>query len=570
MANSWTLGNAPDCDIVVDQATVSGRHCRLSRTDAGFVLEDLGSTNGTYVNGTRITTKVPVTRKDAITLGQTIPMPWPAEEASSGKRIVRIGREPDNDVAIDLPIVSGYHARVVWDESVSRAFIEDLRSSNGTAVNDITNKISRSSISASDTIYFGSHAISAAVLLRRLDPRLFPTIAVQPGRTLLGRGAGCDRFIDDPSLSTEHARLTCTAQEIFIDDLGSANGTFVNGERVSGRRAVSPGDLVGLGSYSFVLARQRDAVTAPIPAIANVRPTAAVPAHVPPLPVVTPQPTSWVELLPPELLRVVNPPWRILILFGQALLITVVVAAVLGMTSSNQPAGAAGLAAVSASWLGLLAIWFGLSNGVVGAAALSKTRAVSQSDEVFARFVACFGLLGTLSLIQTGVAWAAVSLATGAVGSALPALGMLAVASGAGLGLGLVIASLTPRPLYGVAVLPFVMLMFWLLGGEFQAAARMPSWAQAASNAMPSRWAFEGLFLLESDRRASAALPDLGQASEPPIAIRDIAEDYFPAETFRMGVSADVIALSAFLIGLVALAAFIAAGRLPPRPQRAS
>jgi hypothetical protein len=46
-----TLGRSPDCDYVVSNATVSARHAELRRATAGWVLRDLGSRNGTRVNG---------------------------------------------------------------------------------------------------------------------------------------------------------------------------------------------------------------------------------------------------------------------------------------------------------------------------------------------------------------------------------------------------------------------------------------------------------------------------------------------------------------------------------------
>ncbi len=49
------LGRAPDCDIVVPDRQVSRRHARVTETPEGFLLEDLGSKNGTYINGQRIT-----------------------------------------------------------------------------------------------------------------------------------------------------------------------------------------------------------------------------------------------------------------------------------------------------------------------------------------------------------------------------------------------------------------------------------------------------------------------------------------------------------------------------------
>ncbi len=54
MSSSVTIGSRPDCDLVVDVPSVSGRHCRLIRKETGLVLEDLNSTNGTFLNGERI------------------------------------------------------------------------------------------------------------------------------------------------------------------------------------------------------------------------------------------------------------------------------------------------------------------------------------------------------------------------------------------------------------------------------------------------------------------------------------------------------------------------------------
>jgi hypothetical protein len=49
-----TAGRGPDSDIFLDDVTVSRRHARFSRTDRGFVVEDVGSLNGTYLNRERI------------------------------------------------------------------------------------------------------------------------------------------------------------------------------------------------------------------------------------------------------------------------------------------------------------------------------------------------------------------------------------------------------------------------------------------------------------------------------------------------------------------------------------
>lgn len=50
-SNKITIGRDPACDLVIDNKLVSGRHARITRVDAGYRLEDLGSTNGTLLDG---------------------------------------------------------------------------------------------------------------------------------------------------------------------------------------------------------------------------------------------------------------------------------------------------------------------------------------------------------------------------------------------------------------------------------------------------------------------------------------------------------------------------------------
>ena len=89
-SQSWLIGGDPRCDIVIDEPTVSGRHCRLGWTDEGFILEDLHSTNGTFVNGFRIEGPTNVTRADTIMLGRNVPMPWPKEDPHFASEPIRV------------------------------------------------------------------------------------------------------------------------------------------------------------------------------------------------------------------------------------------------------------------------------------------------------------------------------------------------------------------------------------------------------------------------------------------------------------------------------------------------
>ena len=68
------------------------------------------------------------------------------------------------------------------------------------------------------------------------------------GSVTFGRGAGADVVVNDDSMSRNHARLVYEGQVWFIEDLGARNGTFVNGERLEGRRPVAYGDVLKMGA----------------------------------------------------------------------------------------------------------------------------------------------------------------------------------------------------------------------------------------------------------------------------------------------------------------------------------
>lgn len=65
------IGRAPDCTIVLTDDYVSSKHTRLRKVDHTWFVEDLGSTNGTWVNRSRITGAVPLTVGMVINVGRT-------------------------------------------------------------------------------------------------------------------------------------------------------------------------------------------------------------------------------------------------------------------------------------------------------------------------------------------------------------------------------------------------------------------------------------------------------------------------------------------------------------------
>jgi hypothetical protein len=77
-----------------------------------------------------------------------------------------------------------------------------------------------------------------------------------PGETVIGRSAGCQLVLDDPLVSRRHAQIVVRGGNATLEDLGSINGVFVNGEQVKGSRVLNPGDRVLIGKQEMILRAQ--------------------------------------------------------------------------------------------------------------------------------------------------------------------------------------------------------------------------------------------------------------------------------------------------------------------------
>jgi FHA domain/Domain of unknown function (DUF1707) len=80
---------------------------------------------------------------------------------------------------------------------------------------------------------------------------MFP--AGEQRRFTIGRDSGCDMVLPDPTVSRWHAGLRREAGGWLLDDLGSTNGTLLNGWRVRAWVPVRDGDLVSFGAVTFVV-----------------------------------------------------------------------------------------------------------------------------------------------------------------------------------------------------------------------------------------------------------------------------------------------------------------------------
>ena len=78
------------------------------------------------------------------------------------------------------------------------------------------------------------------------------SIAIGPTESVLGRALDADIRFDVPGVSRRHARIVVDGDQVALEDLGSQNGTYLRGERITGRATLADGDEVRLGPVSIV------------------------------------------------------------------------------------------------------------------------------------------------------------------------------------------------------------------------------------------------------------------------------------------------------------------------------
>ena len=87
--------------------------------------------------------------------------------------------------------------------------------------------------------------------------------SIGPAGLVVGRSAPADIVLDAPVVSRRHCQMEVRAGGVWIRDLGSTNGTFVNGTRLTGAVAIVPGGRIGIGPFILEYACDAPAATAP-------------------------------------------------------------------------------------------------------------------------------------------------------------------------------------------------------------------------------------------------------------------------------------------------------------------
>jgi ABC-type multidrug transport system ATPase subunit/pSer/pThr/pTyr-binding forkhead associated (FHA) protein len=212
------LGRDPEGEVVIDAdaAVVSRRHAEIKLTDGQYTITDLKSFNGTLVNGQRITETVSLFDGDQIELGNSGPRMRLTDPAHlpPTHRLVQPGAPTPSQQLIppafaQIPVMA--HRQTI--------------------------------VSTSGTVKpTAPPPGSQPQLLARMSFDSRPQLTV-------GRAPDSDLRLDGLQISNRHARFSLTSGSVAVEDTGSTNGVYVNGERISSRRNVQLSDVIQIGPF---------------------------------------------------------------------------------------------------------------------------------------------------------------------------------------------------------------------------------------------------------------------------------------------------------------------------------
>jgi len=90
-------------------------------------------------------------------------------------------------------------------------------------------------------------------------------LEVPMGQFLIGRTPECQLSLDDPLVSRRHALLEIQPDGVFVQDLGSRNGVFINGIRTDSRTRVNEGDVIRIGTQDLAMSGVAEVPSGPKP-----------------------------------------------------------------------------------------------------------------------------------------------------------------------------------------------------------------------------------------------------------------------------------------------------------------
>ncbi|HEX2219779.1 MAG TPA: FHA domain-containing protein [Gemmatimonadales bacterium] len=219
------FGRDAASDVVVTSGDVSRRHAEIRATPEGYVLMD-HSANGTFVNGKRVSHSQLLARADVIRIG-TDEFRFYADASprtSTGQRSV------SDEVPLHTPTGAVHRLSDTMHGVPLAELAREAPPGPPTPP-------------AAVALPIASLLVRSGALRGRRLPVTIPTVNI-------GRADYNDLVIADPSVSTTHAKLQRKDDVWVLTDLGSTNGTYVEGEPVTGETALTPGTTIRFGDVA--------------------------------------------------------------------------------------------------------------------------------------------------------------------------------------------------------------------------------------------------------------------------------------------------------------------------------
>jgi pSer/pThr/pTyr-binding forkhead associated (FHA) protein len=251
LAGTQLIGRGDDCDIRLASDKVSRQHARITLTDDGPVIEDLGSANGTRLNGMRLTESAALMHGDTVTIDRfTLRVQLAGASAQPDDATVLADEEDATVIAGDEPPLAAAapEEAPAADSPLPGSWVES-------GIGESTEFFSAGE--AADTVSLARHGDLPHLLLLSDDGSISDVFELETSdgdveqAWEIGRQADCDLVIDDSTVSTRHAQLIRCDGRWRLVNLVSSNGILVNGEK---RLSVylASGDTVQLGRRRLV------------------------------------------------------------------------------------------------------------------------------------------------------------------------------------------------------------------------------------------------------------------------------------------------------------------------------
>jgi pSer/pThr/pTyr-binding forkhead associated (FHA) protein len=267
-----TIGKSRANSIVLAPPIVSGRHARIyfDEKSQSYILEDLGSRNGTQVDGVRVKKKEKLEALSIITFAQKFDFIFqisdnydgePAKKKmaqkettvamSSKRRIKKTGVRPlldKNETAETFPANGKTNGKTMLEAAPMPFRAEpEKKTSPGGNGKTLLEVLAENKKKAANRPVF--------LLEIGSNGRRLKTIRLKNGENFLGRSPQCEIEIDDPSISRRHAVLTIDADKVFVKDLGSRNHTFVGKQTAVAEIEIQPDTSLRFGNVEARLIR---------------------------------------------------------------------------------------------------------------------------------------------------------------------------------------------------------------------------------------------------------------------------------------------------------------------------